>query len=285
MNYVHDYHNIDYLPAQSLTITQCGYQQCHGEHRCGQFHLCSSSVTFVLRGRGIYSTGGQDYQIGPGQGFAMFKGETVSYRSDPDDPWSYIYAIVSGVDCETLFRKAGLDKNHLTFEFEQSDAMTNELQAMYEASRSNEAGGYDALGYFLLVMSRLIRREAGRKKTADAPDFHLQSAVAYISDHYPYHITLGDIAKYLNIDRTYLHRLFIRRFGISPMRWLSDFRLQKAVGLMDRPGVTMSEIALSTGFYDLSHFNRAFTDKYGVTPGCYKNKNHPDKPEDREKNK
>lgn len=47
-----------------------------------------------------------------------------------------------------------------------------------------------------------------------------------------------------------------------------QLRLNKALELL-RSGKPVNEVALETGFFDQSHFTRAFKKKFGTTPGQY----------------
>ncbi len=61
--------------------------------------------------------------------------------------------------------------------------------------------------------------------------------------------------------------------GMSPKEFLTDFRLKKALQLLDEDSeLTMSEIASSTGFNDPVYFTRSFKNKTGLTPTKYREK-------------
>ncbi len=78
----------------------------------------------------------------------------------------------------------------------------------------------------------------------------------------------ASVAKGLGLSTRYLSRLFHAE-GVSPARWIWSLRLERcretlvALGDADRP---ISDIALSNGFKNLSHFNRAFRGRYGLSP-------------------
>lgn len=268
LNYDLDSSDIEETRDRGLSIIQCGCQHCGGGHACGPMFQPKYSMTFVLKGKGIYNVSGVRHEIKKGQGFVIPPDVTVSYRADDLDPWHYIYVILDGVDVEPLLRNIGISANRFVFDFEDSDETREILMKMRESGRSCKACGYELLGYFYLAVSRVTPAE---KTSVETPDEYVERAVAYIVTHYPYHISLDDIAGYVNISRAYLHRLFIRRFGVSPMRWLTAYRLKKAVALMERSDLTLSEIALSSGFYDLSHFSRIYSNEFGRSPGESRN--------------
>ena len=57
---------------------------------------------------------------------------------------------------------------------------------------------------------------------------------------------------------------------MSPSKFLTDIRLKKAVALMEYDNLSINEIAVSAGFYDLSHFSRIFHNIFGMSPGAYR---------------
>lgn len=68
-------------------------------------------------------------------------------------------------------------------------------------------------------------------------------------------------------ERT-LRRLFDIYLGLSPQRYHEVLRFQKALRVMKNfPEFSLSEIALTSGFYDQSHFTNRFRLFSNMTPG------------------
>lgn len=87
-------------------------------------------------------------------------------------------------------------------------------------------------------------------------------------------LSLDEVANSLSISSRHLTRVFAR-YGISPMKWLWDYRLDKAKKLLkEKKELTITEIALDTGFNDSSHFSRAFSKKFGLPPSGIRGKSH-----------
>jgi AraC family transcriptional regulator, exoenzyme S synthesis regulatory protein ExsA len=61
-------------------------------------------------------------------------------------------------------------------------------------------------------------------------------------------------------------RDFIAQFGISPKQWLIDKRLDKAIHLLSSGHSNISQVAIETGYENISHFIKAFHKKYGIAP-------------------
>lgn len=136
---------------------------------------------------------------------------------------------------------------------------------MHRAGKKNEARGYDVTGYFLLVMSRLVRAAADTVQE-NRGEYYVRRAKKIMEDHYGEEISIADVAKSLRLDRTYLYRLFKRYEGISPSDHLRDIRLSAAVKLLENDELSINEAALTAGFCDISHFYKNFTVRYGVSP-------------------
>ncbi|MNS86631.1 Transcriptional activator NphR [compost metagenome] len=66
---------------------------------------------------------------------------------------------------------------------------------------------------------------------------------------------------------------FLRRFthtaGLTPHAWLVRLRLERACAVLATARMSVAEVAAEVGFYDQSHFNRAFRAAYGAPPSAY----------------
>ena len=57
--------------------------------------------------------------------------------------------------------------------------------------------------------------------------------------------------------------------GKSPNSFLKEYRLNKALALLDRQVSNISEIAYETGFSSPTYFSKCFYEAYGVLPSKY----------------
>lgn len=271
MSYKSERYNIPKLPGQSLAVTQCGLTICDRSHSCGPLIYGHYSAHFIIEGKGVYISNGKTVPLHAGQGFMIIPNIPNTYIADDKEPWKYIYANFSGADDETLVHNSGLDEENMTFDFVLSEGMLSDLKKMHQAGKDLDARGYDVTGFFLLVMSRLVRSNSNLGKGALLPDHYVRRAISYIEDNYHEDISVSEIASYVGIDRTYLYRIFIKDLGISPSKFLLSYRLDRAKALMEHKNISLSEIAISTGFSDPSHFSKAFSSKFGCSPGKYRN--------------
>ena len=270
MSYVTDRYQLTKLSGQSLAVIECGIQICHSGHAAQRTMYRYYSVHFILEGKGVFRTGGESYELSAGQGFLITPGMICDYIADEKEPWKYVYATFRGADEDVLVHNAGLDERNMTFNFPLDDETVKNIYAMHSAGKKNEARGYDVTGYFLLCMSRLVRRNLAEEKRSASNEDYVNEACLYIKNHLSEIRTVEEVAAHVNIDRSYLYKLFCQYRGMSPSKYLMQCRLDRAAKLLENRELSISEIGFFVGFYDTSHFYRAFSAKFGTTPQRYR---------------
>jgi len=58
--------------------------------------------------------------------------------------------------------------------------------------------------------------------------------------------------------------------GVSPARFLREFRFRQAEQLMRTTALPLSEVLLLAGITERSHFMRAFKQRHGTSPSKYR---------------
>ncbi|KYH01791.1 AraC family transcriptional regulator [Bradyrhizobium sp. DOA1] len=83
-------------------------------------------------------------------------------------------------------------------------------------------------------------------------------------------LPLQAIAAELGLSVSHFSRAFRVATGLPPHRWLLHHRVRTAKRLMSEGGSSLSEIAISAGFANQSHFTRVFSAIVGVSPGAWR---------------
>jgi PAS domain S-box-containing protein len=78
------------------------------------------------------------------------------------------------------------------------------------------------------------------------------------------------LAARVGLSVSQFNRQFRRRFHSSPRAYLKNVRLDVACHLLTSTELSMSEIALRTGFYDQSHFTNQFVKFRGMPPSKFR---------------
>lgn len=269
MSYSGERFIVPHLKSGGLAVSECGITENSPGHSCGPRIYGHYSAHFVLSGRGVLVSDGVSYQLSAGEGFMIMPDSAVTYTADRFDPWTYVYVNFSGAEDDVLVHSAGISEDKVTFSFDPESGILKDLERMHSLSRDSSGHGYDVTGCFLIVMSYLVREETKKNGGAQLPEQYVRRAVSLIENNYDRQISVNDIARRIGVDRTCLYRAFKKDMGTSPVDFLINYRLERAVVLMDRCSMTASAAASAVGFCDASHFSRAFKKKFGVAPGQY----------------
>lgn len=92
----------------------------------------------------------------------------------------------------------------------------------------------------------------------------------YVENHYRDKITIKEMADLVEFSESHFMRYFKEAMGISFIHYLREYRLTMAARLLLASEASILSIAEEVGFDNLSYFNRAFKDKYGMTPREYR---------------
>lgn len=82
--------------------------------------------------------------------------------------------------------------------------------------------------------------------------------------------TVESLASEVAMSRSRFAHRFNELVGTGPMSYLSDWRLQKALSLLENPRLSVQQIAAETGYQSPSAFSRAFSIKFGQAPSEYR---------------
>ena len=98
----------------------------------------------------------------------------------------------------------------------------------------------------------------------------ISRARAYIHEHQTEEISLGQVAKAVNMSSYYFCKMFKKVTGINFTDYVARVRIEKSKNLLLNPNLRVSEIAFEVGFQSLTHFNRVFKKILGQSPTEYR---------------
>jgi AraC family transcriptional regulator len=121
----------------------------------------------------------------------------------------------------------------------------------------------------LLEMLADVSRQCARP-VERVPGWLLQIK-KYIEETFVEGSSINALAEIADVHPVYLVTAFKKAFRSTPGEFQRQMRLRKAEELMlNAPTMPLSEIALATGFFDQSHFARAFKQVACVTPSRFR---------------
>ncbi len=98
----------------------------------------------------------------------------------------------------------------------------------------------------------------------------MQEVCAYIVDHCDERLTLPGMASWCGYSKYHFTRLFRIYAGMGFHDFLTRQRIMRCRHLLMDPGLTVTEVALRSGFGSIATFNRVFREHEGLSPTDYR---------------
>ncbi len=97
-----------------------------------------------------------------------------------------------------------------------------------------------------------------------------------VTDYIKNNLTAEDLSQQTMADKAgiskdYFSRIFKSVTGTNYSKWLNMIRMEKAIELLSQDGMSLTEVAMLSGFRSISSFNRVFFEEKGMAPGEYRN--------------
>lgn len=83
-------------------------------------------------------------------------------------------------------------------------------------------------------------------------------------------LTVDEFAQLLNLGRSVFYQKLKSIIGLSPVDFIREIRIKRAVQLIDSGEYNFSQVAYMTGFNDPKYFGKCFKRQMGMTPSEYK---------------
>lgn len=227
------------------------------------FHV-EAHISVVLDGGRVQTLGRRRHQLGPSDLSVIPPGEVHSGASREAGGWSFI-AVYCGAEAlaravDSLADEPGLRTRELPAGVgrDPTGAVPALLGALSESPLAAQTS-------WLSLIARLLRggddAPAGRREREV-----VRRARAYLDDHLGGAPSLDELAAVAGVSKEYLVRSFTADLGLPPHAYHVNARIERARRMLLR-GDPITEVALSLGFHDQSHFSRHFRRIVGVPPG------------------
>ncbi len=149
----------------------------------------------------------------------------------------------------------------------------NELfDTIYELQNSTAPFASETI-YSYLTLFIIEFLKCGEPLNSQSPKAgygYIKSTIQYIEKNYKNPITLTEVANHLNIAPAYLSQLFPKILGCGFTQYLNGYRVGIAKELILSSNLSITEIALSSGFGSLCSFSRAFNKYVGYSANVFK---------------
>lgn len=161
-----------------------------------------------------------------------------------------------------------------TGKLEKNSIQAQLADKIFEAMEK-EQNGYEwvTVGLFWQLMGNMLKMNNNGDSDYNQSRRQiskLKAVLAYIKDNYESQTDLDELSEIAGMSPKYFCRAFSAMTGKTPIAYLNYYRIECAGELLRLTDNTITEIALSCGFNDMSYFSKQFKRYKNVTPSQYR---------------
>lgn len=259
-------------------VDECGIEV--GTPQGGyQYTVSKPAVLHIVMagtGRLIYQN--QTYILKPGDLFLLQQGMEVHYESELNEPWTYYWVGFSGKIALDYLNRTTL-KDRLVIQNENTGAIEHIIYRMCHRSVHYSTEASDDIQHMRDLYELLYQLHLHFPKPFAIVQTEIYSnvreAIRYINDNYMKAITIIDVAKHVNVSRSYLYKMFKKHIDQSPQNYLIHVRMYQASKLFKETNLQIQEIAYRIGYKDPLLFSKTFKKQFGMSATAYRKSQQP----------
>ena len=255
------------------------------------FHLLPThwhndmEIIYIKKGRGIVSIDLRPFGVAEGDIVIVPPGRLHSIGQLGENSMEYeniifqlsmLMAPQGDVCTEKLFRPLAqgqlLFPCHFTPDCPSYLGLAASLDAMDEICRDFRHGYQLAIkGQLFSLFYALASDMAPQQAHPHSNSLErLKIILKYVETNFHERISIADAARICGFSESHFMKYFKAHMAVSFTEYLNDYRLTIAARLLLSSSDSIGNIAVDTGFDNLSYFNRIFKKKYHCTPSKFR---------------
>jgi AraC-type DNA-binding domain-containing proteins len=126
-----------------------------------------------------------------------------------------------------------------------------------------------------LISSPENANAVGKLVIEDKNAKRMQNILLYIMNNYHKTVTLEEVAKHVNLDKSSFCIFFKKMTGRTFFAYLTEYRIESSCQMITKTNLTIAEICFASGFKDVPYYNRVFKKIKKTRPTEYRKIQHP----------
>ncbi len=257
------------LPNKSMYYIHGGIEACKPNKHTGPEFRTFYSMHYVLHGAGFYKFRNKTYHIKAGQSFLLFPFEKIEYYPDPENPWEYTWVCFAGDIAEKTISYTGFTADNPVSPILPRKEFLDNYKALSNIPQTL-AENYRIIGTLYHLLADYIKLYPN-ENDSEAENKIMTKANLYIAKNYSRcDLSISDIAKDLFISRSYLYKIFYTKYNLSPIQYLTKYRVENARNMLLSTKESVKNIAYSVGYSNPIYFSKVFKQLIGCSPQEYR---------------
>ena len=229
-------------------------------------------ILYVAGGAGEAILEGKKFRLAPGDLVVVNPGTLHEERSDAKAPLRLIFLAIrdfavpglpAGCLSQEKYRVLSCGEYRYKMDIYLRELL-QETSSQIEFYQEISQGLVSAL---LVLVMRLIRISP---EDEAALSQECQKIKEYLDQNFTSPITLDSLSETVYISKHYLSHLFKEQTGVSPIKYLTSKRMEKACELLSETELPVSEVSKAVGYENPLYFSQVFKRIYGISPVKYR---------------
>lgn len=157
----------------------------------------------------------------------------------------------------------------------ESAVLSHLVQACAEETAGYPGYELSVKSHILAAFSEILKQHStllsGMQKNHKKQE-RIKQLLNYIHQNYQNAITLADLAAFAGLSEGECSRFFKKQLNQSPFSYLNEYRIKKSCDSLVETDLSISEIAVQSGFNSFSYYSRRFYEMMQCTPAEYRKK-------------
>ncbi len=226
-------------------------------------------LQYTLEGCGLFETCEKTDMLTPGKAFFISFPDASRYYLPENGNWKFFYLHFDG-ELAAYFYDRILKTAGRTFWINRnSQAIQSFLEEYQSVKIGRKYKRYES-GTFLYQFLSILQRELELPLPPKDNAF-VEEAEAWIQSNFRNQANLSEMCRNLGVSLPHLTRQFHYQKGISPMKYLTQLRLEQAILLLLNTTLKVDQIAAECGYANGNYFSKVFRKAMGISPTEYRN--------------
>ena len=221
----------------------------------------SHLLIYKVSGESVYCLRGKETLLAPGSVLYVPQGETYEFEKISGGESKY-YLVNFHADFEN-------DIQPVLIYNENSDRILRTFKDMEKlwSSSETEAETYEIVSLFYHLVSLLADCRKNVYTTQKQKE-KIEPAILYLEERmYSSDLKTSELAKLCNLSDVMFRKIFYRRFGMSPKKYIINRRMKTAGAIFESGEYdSVAGVAKGVGYDDPLHFSKSFKAFYGISP-------------------
>jgi AraC-like DNA-binding protein len=231
-------------------------------------------IVYITRGEGSFTLGARTYRVSPGSLLLILPGVKHQYKPDFATGWHEYWVGFKGGYFDKLSAEKFLLPDHVFFEAGLQDHIIRLFNNIFDELKARRPlFQFKTCAFILELLSGVLSMEQRQEQ----PGYYqriIEKAKYLMESHIYGGINLSYIAEKIGISVPRLIDIFKTHTDMTPYRYFTQIKLQRAQSLLEQNDAAVGEIAGRMGFEDPYYFSRLFKKKNGLSPSAWRKKNH-----------